>query len=502
VAHPLSQTLKVLPVLLYGALGLTSAMQAPYAALDTKNAQHESLSHILYDVLSSCGPHGSLAECCRSILDFHEDFVKDHTEALTHTCTSGTLERVPEYLATLQQFSSSIVWGRAVVDEAICELHSQTTYESLVETASRQGMNYADIGSKPVDHWTCGNQDRSFIQVLHPLPLCSPKTAELFLMQSGSTAPTVLLHSHRPRSVNSAAAIWQPNVPIARPAHLVSAVEELLISDIGQSPARLRFCAVTMQVVHHVLACQTSAGKLLELVTIARESESEAQCGVPFEGTLHEGFQACAWPATPTPSHFTRLLLRCTLLACELALAVAVSLASGEGWGNVERHLTSGTDFLKRAVVLACGDREEGVPFAPGGAGLRALWGIVHGPLASIVPVALWSASQIPKVSGKKAKSGSESLVAARQALRAFLQSVQTILTDLHAQLGSCQEFDIARPRGVLRITALDGLPDMDKYRERVSKVTCEAHQKQCFALREVVAARLTLVKSKSSFKV
>jgi len=240
----------------------------------------------------------------------------------------------------------------------------------------------------------------------------------------------------------------------------------------------------------------------LELVTIARESESEAQCGVPFEGTLHEGFQACAWPATPTPSHFTRLLLRCTLLACELALAVAVSLASGEGWGNVERHLTSGTDFLKRAVVLACGDREEGVPFAPGGAGLRALWGIVHGPLASIVPVALWSASQIPKVSGKKAKSGSESLVAARQALRAFLQSVQTILTDLHAQLGSCQEFDIARPRGVLRITALDGLPDMDKYRERVSKVTCEAHQKQCFALREVVAARLTLVKSKSSFKV
>merc|ERR1740139_1784009 len=92
---------KVLLVLLYGMMGLTSAMMKCYGTMEIKNVQHESLSYLVLESLCTFGCQEQIRETCRNIAGFHEGMDKDGCEALSMSLHSGVYHRTPEYLDAL-----------------------------------------------------------------------------------------------------------------------------------------------------------------------------------------------------------------------------------------------------------------------------------------------------------------------------------------------------------------------------------------------------------------
>merc|ERR1712218_322507 len=142
---------KVLLVLLYGSLGAPTAMLKWYNIMEIKNIQHESLSYLAFDTLCTFGCHDAIREICRNVIQFHEDMDKDGTEAISMAFHNGVYQRVPEYIESLDLVSRSANWGRAVVEDVLCEVGQAQTWDAIVECLSRQGVMLSMIASRPID---------------------------------------------------------------------------------------------------------------------------------------------------------------------------------------------------------------------------------------------------------------------------------------------------------------------------------------------------------------
>ncbi|CAK0854402.1 unnamed protein product [Prorocentrum cordatum] len=114
----------------------------------------------------------------------------------------------------------------------------------------------------------------------------------------------------------------------------------------------------------------------------------------------------------------------------------------------------------------------------------------------------------LPKAGGKKAKEGQEALHAARVALRGLLSALQGGLGDLQADLAAACDADdaVLLPRSEEGATesslaALKDTSELEGLRAKARETLLDSHRKHLRELREAVAARLALVKSKGGFK-
>jgi len=219
-----------------------------------------------------------------------------------------------------------------------------------------------------------------------------------------------------------------------------------------------------------------------------------------------EGFEDRAW--------------HCAFLACEAALEVLRSCASGV-WEPVELRFATLSELFRDLVNDISGQCAHGgagangadgadsaskAPefrgtFQPLGQGVLGLAALLRS-LAVAIPALLWCCTGLPK-GAKKAKEGQEALHSARVALRGLLSAVLAGLTDLQTALSqqlkakAVPTWDTRVPE----IAALRELPELSKFREQVRSTLMEAHSGHLQALRDSMAARLALLKTRSSFK-
>lgn len=547
--NPHAFQLKVLLVLLYGVLGVPSAMLQVYNKMDIKNIQHESLSYLVMDVLGSSGCHDSLHEIFQNVAQFHEDMDKDGGDALSMAFQSGVLHRVPEYLESLWRMGNSVLWGRAVVEEVLGDLGQSQTWDAVTESIGRQGVLVSMIASKPMDQWVVGNQDRSVLSSLHPLPLATPigeASSQSSRSRSKAVWPTTLVQATRSAAVNSSALVWNvgPEADKANgpaPDHQAepSAIEELL-GRTGGATARLRLSASVLEALLAILQGEGAREERLAASLLAAREALEATGGGSSSSSTEGGASIAAamaglaaknsagqGPWSPVPAGYAVQASASALEACEVAQLVLQCASAKEPWEKAEAKLTSLIEAVKALVGFAHGvplnaaqegaedgstEKEEqsaisGQVFALGGHGVPCIWAFLQHSTSVLIPVALWCCTALPKAgSGKKAKEGQEALHATRIGLRNLLSALQSGLSALQASLASAQTSDAgvqfeapaANAEGFPGNLAVEDLPEFMKRREQARAMILEARKRHLQALRDSVGVRLALLKSRT----
>lgn len=506
--------LRVLLVLLYGALGSIGPMMQWYLALEVKNIQHESISYLALDSLSAFGGHEALRDFCSRIREFHEDFDKDVGDALSLSFHSGVFQRVPEYVSSLDQLCRSVVWGRSILEETLSELGQAATSEACAECVGRQGAVLDQIASRPIDYWCVGNQDYATFNGFCPIPRASPLSSACFAAESwrrGPAGPTVLLQSARVRGVNSAASIWEraATPAAAKPSGEQSALEDLLLRGLEWSPARLKLSVSLLQALRALLRTgEPDAEALATALSGAREAmviegiETAVDAAAPAAGV------PLGVPWRSVPQNFSMLCLRCAFLACELGQVVLRCSTAGEPWEQAEQRLVAIAESVKACFELLRGSAAEGrSPFALGHQGTAMLWALISGPAATAVPAVLWCCGSLPKGGGKKSKDkeGHEGLHATRQALRNLVVLLQATFSDIQAELASEDDVSVltlsAEDASSSALHGLAELPELAAFHEQVAATMADSHRKHLTALRQAVGERVALMKTKAGFK-
>merc|ERR1711924_212231 len=97
---------------------------------------------------------------------------------------------------------------------------------------------------------------------------------------------------------------------------------------------------------------------------------------------------------------------------------------------------------------------------------------------------------------------GQEALHSARVALKSILTMLQAALSDLQQDIASaeksCSDFPEPPPT---EIEALKDLTEFKEIRDQTPAMVLDAHKRHLTVLNQAVAARIALLKSKSSFK-
>mmetsp|Transcript_16174 Transcript_16174/g.50500 ORF Transcript_16174/g.50500 Transcript_16174/m.50500 type:complete len:1049 (-) Transcript_16174:38-3184(-) len=523
-ANPHAFQLKVLLVLIYGVLGAPGPMLQIYNKMDIKNIQHESLSYLVLDVLSSLGCHDSLHEVCQSIIQFHEEADKDGGDALSMAFHSGVLHRVPEYLESLTRMGRSALWGRAVVDEVLCDLGQSQTWDALTECLFRQSVLVSAIASKPAGHWVLGNQDRGVLSSLHPLPLSAPTGGTMAAPTSRATWPTTLVQGGRSPAVSSSAMVWRAGEAAAPERQAdVSALEEVLgrSGGVAASPRHLAALLEGLCALLREGACEE---RLVAALSTAREALQAAGGDSAAESrgvaaALADMAAERDGPGNGATGLWSSWAVRFAihassgaLEAMEAALQVVRCIAAKEPWDRAEAklaRLAEAAEALLRFAGAAAEDLGRS-PFALGGCGARCVWALLHRCLPVLIPASLWCCTAMPKAgSGKKAKEGQEALHASRVGLRNLLSTLQTGLIEIQESLASVHNADagtlFALPtggtEGLPGQFTLEDLPELVKHREHARELLLEAHKRHLQALRDAAGARLALLRSRGAFR-
>jgi len=519
-AAPECFQLKVLLVLLHSSLGLPGDTLKCYEELGIKNIQHESMSFLVMDTLASHGCHDSLQEISSRIVGFHEDFDKDAVDALGLAFRSGTYQRIPEYMEILKKLNCSVLWGRAVVEEVLCEVGQLQTYESLGEYIGRQASKLAAVAARSVDSWVLSNQDRGFLQGLHPLPLCSPAQAGALRRGTANMpAPTLTTATTLRRTVNSSCISWDSShaaraLPDAARREDLSAIEELITRSVEHSPARLKITAALLSAAG-ILLQQSGPPPATFAEALAAADDALGALG-GGEGPTDAKAVLIAAGAPPGSCAWPTVCWRCAREVCEVGRLAGRCMSAEETWERLEERLRvvsavlggiaaaiRGGGASGGAAGEASGEGAAAGAFVPGGRGAPLLWAFLHGPAAVVVAVVLWCCTNLPK-GGKKGKEGQEALQASRQALRALLVQLQADFSELHGTLSTHEKAAAPfapPPRTGDEIVGLASVPGFDSVRTGLSTAVADSHGKHLQALREALGMRLTLLKTKSSFK-
>ncbi|CAE8587306.1 unnamed protein product, partial [Polarella glacialis] len=481
---------------------------------------------------------------CKNIEGFHEDLDKDGSEALSTAFNMGALQRVPEYIDSLTQVSRSLMWGRAVVEEALLDVGAATSWESMGECLRRQSMTVSAICDKPAGYWVLRNQDRGILNGMHPLPLLTaagslcPPESEL----PHSEVPRLRLRA-QPRSVGSVAMTWGGPCSAGRaPPSLrrgeQGAAEELLHQGLEGSPSsQLRLSASILGVLallHHDGPSEDSIEQFLQkgrevLQGIPGTTAEPSLVVSSARGLLSEdlaGAVSASWSSAP--AHFRALCWSSALMACETAALVLRCCSGREAWEQVTQRLDGLSSIAKGFIECI---REEGAAaaFAPpprgspadsevpasgprslciGHFGIPWLWSFLTGCTTALLPVALWCCTSLPKAgSGKKVKDGHEALHSSRVALKNLLQVLQGGLADLQSDLAGAaadpQPLRASQASDAPEVPAMafSALADFPRHRETAQEAVLDAHRKQLKSLHEAIAQRLALLKSRGAFK-
>lgn len=495
---PLCFHISVLLVLLYGSIGCPDAMMKWYAKMDTKNIQHETLSYLVFDVLSTCGTREHCRNVSRSVLAFHDEMEKDSADAITLAFRTGIYNRIPEYVDTLTKVSKSILWGRAVVEEALFDLSQAPTFDGLVESFAKHSLLLARVAKIEANSWEVRNQDRGLFDGMRILPLCTPLGSSPFF----STA-------RRSSFMMGAALAWEtppgPCTGATSSSFAQSAAESLLLEGLRLSPgSRLRLTSsilwASSLLLQHGVASRDRLAQAL-----AGASQAFTELGMDVDGDLQQiGVLPllCPW--------------RCAFAVCQAAESIAHAVSSSDpSWTFAESKLNAATAYVQTAVGRLRTDVGGDTPalelstaLADGGEIMKLVWGFINACAAALLPVACWCTTVLPKAgSGKKVKEGQEGLHAVRVALRNLLSVAQSTLAEIHAGLcaapTSCHELRgglWARPaelRDVLASEAVRAAEVRGWLRASIS----EGHARLLLETAEAVGFQLALLKSRGAFK-
>eukprot|EP00930_Biecheleria_cincta_P050061 TRINITY_DN35243_c0_g1_i1.p1 TRINITY_DN35243_c0_g1~~TRINITY_DN35243_c0_g1_i1.p1 ORF type:complete len:1067 (-),score=254.97 TRINITY_DN35243_c0_g1_i1:13-3213(-) len=545
---------KVLLILLYSALGLPSLMMSVFETMDIKNIQHESLSHLVFDLLRG-GNAESLREVCHNIVGFHEDMDKDGGEALAAAFLKCVLPRAIEYVDSISQANKSLMWGRAVAEEAVLELATAGTWEAVLESLSRQARMVDSVAEKPTEYWVSRTQDRALLNGLQRLP---STTAAGGMLEVGKTAGEVRKLRSRPRSVSSFALAWHlppspsssaPRAPQLRRGEQ-GAADELLHGGLEGSPAaQLRFSSSLLQLLGALAPARNATGGLPAEETLA----------APLEAARAALAELCSSSGSEVPSSCSNLPAAAARLAAEESvclsascwssvcakfrcLACSLGLAAGEipelllrcvngkeAWEKLAERLESlgacaqqlANSLAPSQASLDDGKAADGSfnppsrtecsrrPFAVGCFGLPWLSAFLSDSLAFLIPVLLWCMTSLPKAP-KKPKEGQEGLQTSRQALKTCLQAVQAGLSNVQAELAGAAPAQVAdlwssrEPVELPEVSALVGSACPEGFVRLRAEAECqllEAHRKQLSTMHEALGQRLVLLKSRGAFK-
>jgi len=438
----------------------------------------------------------------------------------------------------------SVIWGRAILEDTLATIGQAPTLETLSENIGQQDSLLVTIAQKPTDWWLFRNQDRSMLSGWHPLPHCSPLGVETSHASCDSwrdkrPVPTALALSGRCPSSTSSAVIWEHQTPTPTPTPLLqnaassassisqsngfvhSAVEDLLSFGLERSSAQLR-CMSSLVIAVQALLQKDDIGmaKAVQAARDALEAEGiaglETSCEVAKENStatsVASAEDACrlALPWCRVPPAFAALVRRCAFAVVQTASSALQSLASGEAWDLTERGLLT-TVALLRSCAEFVKEEVTGESIAavksllPMGHGMQMLWMLANECLVVLIPVAVWCAT-LPKGSGKKAKDeGREALHATRVAIKALLTTTQAMLSDFHRDICNAEK-ELAEVCEINctcegKIEILERWPEFQKSREQVTATVIDAHRKHLAALKEAFAMRITLLKTKASFK-
>lgn len=488
----------VLLVLLYGALGCPERMMKYYAKMDTKNIQHETLAYLVFDALSECGSRDDVRHICRSILYFHEDMEKDSTDAINLAFRTGIYNRIPEYVNALAKVGNSVLWGRAVVDEALLDLGQAQTLDTLIEGFAKHSLLLARIARSDARVWEVHNQDRDLLNGLRVLPLCTARESSHHMSVA-----------RRTMSVMGAAHSWEtaPRASATSSPCGSSAAEALLSRGLRVCPgSRLRISASILWfsslLLQHGATCQT---QLSEALDAARQAF--ATLGIGAESTLL--------------SDDTQMLYRpwqCALVVCQAAELITISMSLSEPrWRDAEAKLNATTAYVQAVVGHLRKDVDGDSPaqqlsasFAEGGEIIKHVRGFVNVCVAAILPIALWCATALPKAgSGKKIKDGQEGCHAVRVALRNLLTGTQSTLTEIQAGLRAAAT-DIpstshrcglwVRPAQLDEVLGAEAAR-VSEIRDRLRAEISEGHTRLLLEASEAISPQLALLKSRGTFK-
>jgi hypothetical protein len=238
---------------------------------------------------------------------------------------------------------------------------------------------------------------------------------------------------------------------------------------------------------------------------------TESSTTANMQGTDDASYRL-ALPWCRVPPSFAAIVRRCAVAAMQTGSSALQSLSSGEEWDRTERGLLAITALMKNCVdaireeIAGSGENAAaGMSFLPMKHGMQMLWMFVNECLAVLVPMVVWCAT-IPKGSGKKSKDeGREALHATRVAIKALLTATQAALSDLNGDICSAEKTlaEVGEVGGncETKMEILEGWPEFQKSREQVTTTVIDAHRKHLVALKEAIGMRLTLLKTKSSFK-
>jgi len=265
---------KVLLSLLYGAIGSAIPLRKWYETLGITCVQQESLSYLVLDRMLSLGWWDDAYEICRHVTQFHSEFDKEMSDVLSFSFKEGVFHRISEYLETAESVRRSVVRGRAVVEQMLVESMKFQTYQEISEFVGRNASQLHPFANQPTSYWTVGNQDRSLLHTLHPLPRCTPLQSMRIAMSTQS------VRSSLPRTVNCVAAHW----PIeddgtqatgsggarkgeaARAHSELSALELLLVPRLEASPGLLKLRALMLLMAHAMLKSPPDEDELSRLL--------------------------------------------------------------------------------------------------------------------------------------------------------------------------------------------------------------------------------------------
>lgn len=528
---PHAFTFKVLLLLAHLALGLPALMMTIYNTMDIKNVQHESLSYILLDLVSTSNTENA-RDFLRAVVQFHEDLDKDTGEALQTAFNIGSLQRLPEYMSSIAQVNHSLMWGKAIIEEVQSELSAATSWELFAEAANRQASALSFISQKDNEQWASRNQDRALLNGLQPLQ--SP------LPTSVMTESTSRLKFHQqPRALTSMAIAWTEEPSSRSTVRLqrgqLGAADELLSLGLEGSPGtQVRLSAALLEISALIAGRASPTEEVLsQLLARAKtllqnlpgsffftdgETISKAASCLLKEDSA--GGAAAAW--TQAAWEFRVICWSFSFAVCEVSEIMLRCISGSEVWERLSHRL----DGLAVGVNgLACLFRDQASsesfqpptrntssirPFTIGSFGVPWLWTFLTVCISSLIPVALWCSNTLPKAGpGKKIKEGQEALLASRHSLKNLLQVIQTSLSDLQSGITgiiSSQSSALlpSQSEGAqLEVQALARMPEHFKHlREEATASILDGQKKQLKMLHAAISNRSALLKSRGAFKI
>lgn len=459
-ASPESYQFQLLILTIGGALGLPAIMMEQFKYLQMKNLLWESVPLLALAPLHRFGGYADLREVAVNVIEYHMEFTRHYASALALS-VAESVHRVPELVDACEGMTRSIIGAWAIVDSVRTELAQAASPEAIADVRFQHLLG---VARRPLDFWRTGNQDRTLLQGLHPLPRCSlQETCSEQDWRYFRGARTQRTAPPPTRCICACACVWNELRPgEARPVpdyqHQPSASEELLGVD-HRSPAELRLLALGL---HAALSVEATSEEIAECRALAQEAFSAL-------GAL-EARTFSAWRR----SSLDEAAVRCTFHACEVACAVA-TCCSSKVWDTLEEPATVATK-----LVSDCFEQVRGDPITLGCDGLSGVWALLSGPVAILVPAVLRCASQMPA----KGKKKPETAAGSRQAARALLSALQTSMTEALPQMDADIDLSIEEP--------LSSEQDFTKVRS--------AFKKHLAALKDTLNVQLALLK-KASFK-